>query len=85
MEALENLRPEDGEGVLDIAARSKSRVSSHSEIIGLLAVIGRAMGYDIWIGRNEQGHSMNGLAPEGTLGGLVTFRPKKLDGISTIK
>lgn len=81
-EALETYARKTGRGYWMLRTEIEERLRSHSEIIGLLALIGRSRGYDIWVGRNEQGHTMNGLAPPEKLGTLVTARPSKLDGVA---
>jgi len=83
-EALEMYARKTGREYWMLRAEVEERVRSHSEIIGLLALIGRSRGHDIWVGRNEQGHTMNGLAPAGKLSTLVTVRPSKLDGVTNL-
>ncbi|PYS20853.1 MAG: hypothetical protein DMF72_19455 [Acidobacteria bacterium] len=56
-------------------------IRAHPEIIALLAMIGKARGYDIWIGKNEQGSTAEGLAGSVRLSSLVTTRPKRLDAV----
>jgi len=57
------------------------RLTSHSELIALLAQIGRARGYDIWIGRREQPDRAGGLAPNVLLRDLMSVkRPDALTG-----
>lgn len=84
-EALEMYARKTGREFWMLKSEIEERIRSHSEIIGLLAVIGRSRGHHIWIGRNEQGHIMNGLAPSGRLGALVTARPTRLDGVTNVR
>jgi 16S rRNA G966 N2-methylase RsmD len=61
-----------------------AHVRAHSEIIAILAAIGKARGYDIWIGRNEQNDVAGGIAKPGKLGDLITKKPKALEGVSNL-
>jgi hypothetical protein len=63
----------------------KQRVRAHSELIALLAKIGKAQGFDIWIGKPEQGAVADGLGGGVPLSTLVTYRPTKLTGITNLK
>jgi hypothetical protein len=45
----------------------QQRVNQHSEIIGLLALIGKKHGYDIWIGKREQREKDSGFASTGKI------------------
>jgi hypothetical protein len=61
------------------------RLTNHSELIALLAQIGRARGYDIWIGRREQPERAGGLAPNVLLRELMTVkRPDALTGVKNL-
>jgi hypothetical protein len=61
------------------------RLTNHSELIALLAQIGRARGYDIWIGRREQPERAAGLAPNVLLRELMTVkRPDALTGVTNL-
>lgn len=84
-EALETYARKSGKEFWILRPEVNERLGSHAEIIGLLALIGGARGFDIWIGRNEQGHMMNGLAPNEKLGVFVTSRPKKLESVTNLK
>ncbi len=54
-------------------------------MIALLAQIGRARGYDIWIGRREQPERAAGLAPNVLLRELMTVkRPDALTGVTNL-
>ena len=57
------------------------RERAHPEIIAMLALIGRAQGFDIWIGRNEQGTRAGGLVGDLALRDLVTAHPKELENV----
>jgi hypothetical protein len=61
------------------------RLDSHSEMIALLAVIGKKRGYDIWIGRNEQARGAAGFAPVEKLRELVTTKAARLDGVTNLR
>lgn len=63
----------------------KQRIRSHSEIIALLALIGKSRGYDIWIGIPEQGAVAEGLAGTIPLRNLVTCRPTGLKNVQNLK
>jgi len=63
----------------------RDRIRAHSEMIALLAKIGKAQGFDIWIGKPEQGATADGLAGGVRLSSLVTFRPTKLIGVTNLK
>lgn len=84
-EALEIYGRKVSKGYWILHDEIKRRLDSHSEMIGLLAVIGKKRGFDIWIGRNEQGRRANGLAPDVRLGELVTIRPAKLERVENPK
>lgn len=45
----------------------QQRINQHSEIIGLLAQIGKKQGYDIWIGKREQREKDSGFGSTGKL------------------
>jgi 16S rRNA G966 N2-methylase RsmD len=61
------------------------RITSHSELIALLADIGRQRGYDIWIGQREQRELAGGLAGTIVLRDLVTAKPRVLAGVSNLR
>jgi 16S rRNA G966 N2-methylase RsmD len=63
----------------------KMRLDSHSEMIALLAAVGKKRGCDIWIGRNEQSRSASGYAPVEKLRELVTVKPARLDGVASLQ
>ncbi len=80
-EALEKYARRAGKEYWLLREEVRRRLTSHPEIIAILAQIGRARGHDIWIGRNEQGARAGGVAPDVKLGQLVTVRPEQLDGV----
>jgi DNA modification methylase len=58
----------------------RQRVSQHSELIVILAVIGKSQGYDIWIGKREQSDKDNGLVARGkTLREYMTVNQLKVN------
>ena len=63
----------------------KQRIRAHSEMIALLAMIGKARGYHIWIGSPEQGTEAAGLAGSVTLRNLVTYKPQRLVNVQNLK
>jgi hypothetical protein len=85
LEALETCGRKAAKGYWLLRDDVKARVESHNELIGLLALIGRKRGHQIWIGRNEQGKRAGGLASDTRLGDLVTSRPTKLEGVTNLR
>ena len=63
----------------------RQSVRSHSELIALLAMIGKEQGFDIWVGKPEQGAVADGLASGVRLATLVTSRPTKIMGVTNLK
>jgi 16S rRNA G966 N2-methylase RsmD len=63
----------------------RQSVRAHSELIALLAVIGKEQGFDIWVGKPEQGATADGLAGGVRLSTLVTSRPTKIVGVTNLK
>ena len=58
----------------------QQRVSEHSEIIGVLALIGKKHGNDIWIGRREQSERDSGLIESGKrLRDYITLQKLKVN------
>ncbi len=84
-QALEVYGRKASKGYWMLREEVRERMTRHAEIIALLALIGKARGYDIWIGRNEQADMPGGLAPDKRLSELVTFHPRKLEGVENIK
>ena len=62
-------------------------LSRHSELIALLAKIGGARGYTIWIGQREQRETVSGLIEQVRLRDLVTVKgkPIALKGVKNLQ
>ena len=61
----------------------QQRVNQHSEIIAILALIGKKKGHDIWIGKREQRERDSGLVAKGkTLKEYMTLKQLKVDNAS---
>jgi len=84
-EALEIYARQVGKGFWILREEVRENVRSHAEVIALLALVGRKRGFDICIGKNEQGHRAGGVAPDITLSKLMTARPAKLEGVTNLK
>lgn len=84
-EALERYARKVGSPYWLIRDEIKERIREHSEIIALLALLGRANNYDIWIGTPEQGATAEGLAGTIPLRSLVSYRPTKLIGVDNLR
>lgn len=84
-EALEIYARKVGPGYWMLREDVKQRVRSHSEMIALLARIGAKRGYDIWIGKPEQGAIAEGLGDGVQLASLVTIQPKSVVGVKNLK
>ena len=57
----------------------KRRVNQHSEVLAILAVIGKDQGYGIWIGKREQHERDGGLVAQGkTLSGYMSLKELKV-------
>ncbi len=55
------------------------RVDQHSEIIAILALVGKKKGYDIWIGKREQHETDSGVVSKGkTLKEYMTVKQLKV-------
>lgn len=63
----------------------RARVRAHSELIALLAKVGKQSGFDIWIGRPEQAAQADGLGGGVRLSTLVTVKPTKIAGVTNVK
>jgi 16S rRNA G966 N2-methylase RsmD len=63
----------------------RDRIRAHAEIIAILAHIGRARGYDIWIAKNEQATVAEGVVGHEKLASLVTTTPRSLTAVSNLK
>lgn len=84
-EALEAYGQRVGQGYWMLRDEVRRRVRSHAEMIALLAMIGRKRGFDIWIGKPEQGAVADGIADGTRLSALVTKRPTKISGVSNLR
>ncbi len=61
----------------------QQRVNQHSEILAILATIGKKRGHDIWIGKREQRERDSGLVAKGkTLEEYMTVEQLKVDNAS---
>jgi hypothetical protein len=84
-EALEVYGRPVGKGYWMLREEIRLHVRQHAEIIALLALIGRRQGFDICVGRNEQGARAGGLAPNESLSTLVTVRPNELRNVTNLR
>ena len=58
----------------------QQRINQHSEIIAILATIGRKQGFEIWIGRREQTEKDNSIVSQGKkLSEYMTLKRFKVD------
>lgn len=61
----------------------QQRVNQHSEILAILALIGKKKGHDTWVGKREQHERDSGLAAKGkTLKEYMTLKQLKVDNAS---
>ena len=61
----------------------QQRVNQHSEILAILALIGKKKGHNIWIGKREQRERDSGLVAKGkTLIEYMTLKQLKVDNAS---
>ena len=61
----------------------QQRVNQHSEILAILALIGKKKGHNIWIGKREQHERDSGLVAKGkTLKEYMTLKKLKVDNAS---
>ena len=80
MDALKIYARKVTEGYWLLKPEIRQRVNQHSEILAILALIGKQIGYDIWIGKREQGESDSGFVATGkTLREYMTVRQLKVD------
>jgi 16S rRNA G966 N2-methylase RsmD len=84
-EALEIYARRVGNGFWLLKEEVRERIRIHPEIIALLAMIGHNKGFDVWIGRNEQGNIAEGLAGNVRLSTLVTKRPTSLAKVDNLR
>jgi len=59
-------------------------LSRHSELIALLAKIGEARGYSLWIGQREQRDTANGVVGTVLLRDLIAGKPASLNGVKEL-
>lgn len=83
-EALEIYGRKVADGAWMLKDEIRRHFTWHSELIALLAKIGEARGYSIWIGQREQRENAGGLAGSIKLNDLVTAKPKALTGVSNL-
>ena len=84
-EALELYGRKVSGGAWMLREEIRVRLSAHSELIGLLAQIGKARGYDIWIGQREQRDRAGGLAPNILLRELTSVKkPSTLRDVTNL-
>ncbi|MCX6905030.1 MAG: DNA methyltransferase [Verrucomicrobia bacterium] len=74
-EALEIYGRKVSKGYWILRDEIKARLDLHSEMIALLARIGKRRGHEIWVGRNEQGKRA----------GVVTVKPDQLSEVSNVR
>lgn len=80
MDALKIYARKVSEGYWLLKPEIHRRVNQHSEILTILALIGKKKGYDIWVGRREQAMSDSGLVTSGkTLKEYMTIKQLKVD------
>jgi len=80
MDALKIYARKVSEGYWLLKPEIQRRVNQHSEILTILALIGKKKGYDIWVGRREQAMSDSGLVTSGkTLKEYMTIKQLKVD------
>jgi len=84
-EALETYGRKVAGGAWMLRDEVRLRLTSHSELIAMLARIGRQRGHDIWIGQREQRELASGLAESVRLRDLVTVRPSQLAGVTNLR
>jgi hypothetical protein len=84
-EALELYGRKVAGGAWMLRDEIRLRLTSHSELIALLAKIGRRRGHDIWIGQREQRELAGGLAESLRLRELVTAKPATLAGVTNLR
>jgi 16S rRNA G966 N2-methylase RsmD len=78
MDILEEYARKETGGYWILKPIVTERQSQHAEMIGMLAGVGNALGFQTWVGLREQSKAIKGVA--GTAKPLVDFcRPKKLE------
>ncbi len=84
-EALELYGRKISGGAWMLKEEIRIHLSRHSELIALLAKIGAARGYTIWIGQREQRDIAGGLVEEVRLRDLVGGKPATLAGVANLR
>jgi hypothetical protein len=85
-EALELYGRQAGKGYWILKDEIRMRLDLHSEMVALLAMIGKEKGFDIWIASNEQAKRAGGYAGDVKLSELVTVKkPAKIPGVTNLK
>jgi hypothetical protein len=84
-EALELYGRKVAGGAWMLREEIRLRLTSHSELIAMLAKIGRQRGHDIWIGQREQRELAGGLAESVRLRDLVTVKPAALADVTNLR
>jgi 16S rRNA G966 N2-methylase RsmD len=85
-EVLELYGRQAGKGYWILKDEIRMRLDLHSEMVALLAMIGREKGFDIWIAANEQAKRAGGYAGDVKLSELATVRkPTKIPGVTNVK
>jgi 16S rRNA G966 N2-methylase RsmD len=84
-EALELYGRKVSGGAWMLKEEIRIQLSRHSELIAMLAKIGAARGYAIWIGQREQRESAGGLVAEVRLRDLVTVKPATLASVKYLR
>lgn len=84
-EALERYGRKVAGGAWMLRDEIRLRLTSHSELIAMLAKVGRQRGHDIWIGQREQRELAGGLAESVRLRDLVTVKPAALAGVTNLR
>lgn len=72
-EVLRDYAKESGQGEWQVLPKLREREREHDMMIWLLASLGKALGHGIWIGRNEQAHTIPAKEHE-PLSSLVTVK-----------
>ncbi len=83
-EALEIFGRKASGGAWMLKEEIRLSLSRHSEVIALLAKIGEARGYSIWIGQREQRDTATGVVERVQLRDLVTKKPASLIGVKEL-
>jgi 16S rRNA G966 N2-methylase RsmD len=84
-EALEIYGRKVSGGFWMLKEEIRMHLSWHSELIAVLAKIGAARGYKIWIGQREQRETVSGLIETIKLRDLVTAKITSLDGVKNLR